>query len=108
MPVVEELHREFPSLTYDVTIKVEHLLKHSDCLARLRETGCLFITSAVESVDDAVLGKLEKHHTRADFLRAVGLVRESGLTMQATFVPFTPWTTIEGYGELLELLRENG
>ena len=108
MPIVEELHREFPSLTYDVTIKVEHLLKHSDCLGKLRETGCLFITSAVESVDDAVLGKLEKRHTRADFLRAVGLVREAGLAMQATFVPFTPWTTLAGYGELLGLLRDNG
>jgi len=108
MPIVEELHRKFPSLTYDVTIKVEHLLKHSDCLGKLRETGCLFITSAVESVDDAVLGKLEKRHTRADFLRAVGLVREAGLAMQATFVPFTPWTTLAGYGELLGLLRDNG
>ena len=29
MAIVEELHREFPAVTYDVTIKVEHLLKHS-------------------------------------------------------------------------------
>ncbi len=55
MPLVEALHREFPALTYDATIKVEHLLKHPDCVAKLRETGCLFVTSAVESVDDAVL-----------------------------------------------------
>ena len=106
MPLVEELHREFPPLTYDVTIKIEHLLKHRDCLARLRDTGCLFVTSAVESVDDAVLEKLDKHHTRADFLEAVGILREIGLAMQPTFVPFTPWTTMEGYCELLELLRE--
>jgi hypothetical protein len=107
LPLVEALHREFPGLTYDVTIKVEHLLKHRDCLAKLRETGCLFITSAVESVDDAVLEKLDKHHTRADFLRAVELLRKIGLTLQPTFVPFTPWTTLEGYCELLGLLREN-
>jgi hypothetical protein len=107
MPLVEELHREFPRLSYDVTIKVEHLLKHQDYLARLRETGCLFITSAVESVDDAVLGKLDKHHTRADFLKAVAMLREIGLALQPTFVPFTPWTTVEGYCELLELLRKN-
>jgi len=107
LPLVEALHREFPGLTYDVIIKVEHLLKHRDCLAKLRETGCLFITSAVESVDDAVLEKLDKQHTRAGFLEAVGLLREIGLTLQPTFVPFTPWTTIEGYCELLGLLREN-
>jgi hypothetical protein len=106
IPLVEALHHEFPRLTYDVIIKVEHLLKHQDCLPKLRETGCLFVTSAVESVDDAVLDKLDKHHTRADFLRAVAILREIGLTLQPTFVPFTPWTTLASFCELLELLRE--
>jgi hypothetical protein len=106
IPLVEELHREFPGLTYDATIKVEHLLKHSDCIGKLRDTGCLFVTSAVESVDDAVLERLEKNHTRADFLRVVEMFREIGLALQPTFVPFTPWTTLEGYCELLEVLRE--
>jgi radical SAM superfamily enzyme YgiQ (UPF0313 family) len=106
IPLVEELHREFPDVTYDATIKVEHLLKHSDCLGTLRDTGCLFVTSAVESVDDAVLERLEKNHTRADFLRAVETLREIGLALQPTFVPFTPWTTLEGYCDLLEVLRE--
>src|ERR1700740_1640756 len=106
IPLVEALHREFPKVTYDVTIKVEHLLKHSDCLAKLRDTGCLFVTSAVESIDDAVLRQLEKNHSRADFLRVVEMFREIDLVLQPTFVPFTPWTTIEGYCELLEMLRE--
>jgi radical SAM superfamily enzyme YgiQ (UPF0313 family) len=108
IPLVEELHREFPRLTYDVIIKVEHLLKHRDCLGKLRDTGCLFVTSAVESVDDAILEKLDKHHTRADFLRVVDLVREAGLVLQPTFVPFTPWTTLESYRELLGVIRANG
>ena len=30
MPIVEALHREWPRLTYDVTIKIEHLLKHRE------------------------------------------------------------------------------
>jgi hypothetical protein len=106
MPLVEMLNREFPDVTYDVTIKVEHLLKHSDCLAKLRDTGCLFVTSAVESIDDAVLQRLEKNHTRADFLRVVEMFRRAGLTLQPTFLPFTPWTTLPGYCELLEVLRE--
>jgi radical SAM superfamily enzyme YgiQ (UPF0313 family) len=106
IPLVEELHREFPGVTYDVTIKVEHLLKHSDCIGRLRDTGCLFVTSAVESVDGAVLERLEKNHTRADFLRVAEMFREIALALQPTFVPFTPWTTLEGYCELLEVLRE--
>jgi radical SAM superfamily enzyme YgiQ (UPF0313 family) len=106
IPLVEALHRECPQLTYDVTIKVEHLLKHSDCLRKLRDTGCLFVTSAVESVDDAVLEKLAKNHTRADFLRVVARFREIGLTLAPTFVAFTPWTTLESYCELLKIVRE--
>jgi radical SAM superfamily enzyme YgiQ (UPF0313 family) len=107
IPLVEALHREFPQLTYDVTIKVEHLLKHNDCLRKLRDTGCLFVTSAVESVDDAVLERLAKNHTRADFLQVVARFREISLTLTPTFVTFTPWTTRETYCELLDLIREH-
>ncbi len=64
--------REFPGITYDVTIKIEHLLKHRDLLPVLARTGCLFITSAVESLDDAVLARLDKGHTQADFLECAG------------------------------------
>src|SRR6185436_15013782 len=99
--LVERLHREHPGLTYDVTIKIEHLLKHAELLPVLRETGCLFVTSAVESVDDRVLAILEKGHTRADFVRAVAACRDAGLTLAPTFVPFTPWTTLDGYRDLL-------
>src|SRR5579872_534094 len=53
--IVETLHREWPSLTYDVTIKIEHILHHGDLLASLKTTGCLWITSAVESLDDTIL-----------------------------------------------------
>jgi len=107
IPIVTALHKEFPSLSYDVTIKIEHLLKHSEHLATLRETGCLFVTSAVESVHDAVLAKLDKHHTRADFLEVLRRFRTEGLVLQPTFVPFTPWTTLESYLDLLDVLHEN-
>ena len=103
IPLVESLHREFPNLTYDVTIKVEHLLQNAELLATLRATGCLFIVSAVESLDDVVLHKLEKNHSRADFFRVVELCRRAGITLQPTFLPFTPWTT---FGQLLDLFAQ--
>jgi hypothetical protein len=104
--LIEALQAEFPSLTYDVIIKVEHLLQHRDLLPLLARTGCLFVTSAVESVDDDVLAKLEKGHTRADFYAAAALCRDAGLTLVPTFVAFTPWTTLEGYIALLQRLLE--
>ena len=106
MRIVEALHAEFPQVTYDATIKIEHLLKHRDLLGPLRDTGCLFVTTAVESLDDAVLAKLEKNHTRHDFFECVSLARNAGLALQPTFLAFTPWTTTETYRDLLRVLRD--
>jgi radical SAM superfamily enzyme YgiQ (UPF0313 family) len=106
MDLVRELHAEFPHVTYDAIIKIEHLLKHRELLTTLRETGCVLITSAVESLDDEVLEKLQKNHTRRDFFEAVDLTRRAGLTLQPTFIAFTPWTTMESYRDLLRVLRD--
>ncbi len=106
MRIARSLHQRFPDLTYDVTIKIEHLLEQARLLPLLRETGCLLITSAVEAVDDAILAIFDKRHTRADFARAVALCREAGIALNPTFVTFTPWTTVDGYGDLLALIEE--
>ncbi len=106
LDVVTMLHREHPSLTYDVTIKIEHLLAHARHLETLRETGCLFVTTAVETVDDRILEKLEKGHTHADFERVVEMFRRIGLGLSPTFIAFTPWTTLGGYCEFLEVINE--
>ena len=108
LEIVRELHREHPALTYDVTIKVEHLLKHAQHLPTLRDTGCAFVTSAVESVDDRVLALLDKGHTRADFVRLAGLFEDVGLALAPTFVAFTPWITMEGYEDLLQTVCDLG
>ena len=104
--IVRALHEEFPGVTYDVTVKIEHLLKRADVLPILKETGCLFVTSAVESIDPVILEIFDKGHTREDFIRVVSLFREIGLTLNPTFVTFTPWTTLSGYTDLLRLLLE--
>ena len=106
LPLVRSLHREHPDLTYDATIKIEHLLHHRQHLATLRETGCVLITSAVESIDDRVLGLLEKGHTRADFHEAVREMRAASITLNPTFVAFTPWISLDGYRELLASIAE--
>lgn len=106
MRIVAAIHAEFPRLSYDATIKIEHLLRHADQLPALARTGCLFVTSAVESVDDEILHKLEKGHTRADFFRALELCQSAGLPLQPTFIPFTPWTTREGYLDLFEVIAD--
>jgi len=104
LPLVRAFHAEFPEVSYDVTIKVEHLLRHAEALPVLRDTGCAFVVTAAEAFDDAVLAALEKGHTHADFERALALCRAAGMVLQPTFVAFTPWTTLAGYGAFLERL----
>ena len=104
--VARALHDAFPQLTYDVTVKIEHIVRYPGHIETLAETGCLFLISAVESIDDAILARLAKGHTAEDFERAVATTRAAGIHLTPTFVPFTPWTTVAGYRALLERLVE--
>jgi radical SAM family protein len=106
--VVAAFAREFPDLTYDVTIKIEHLRDHREHLPELRDTGCAFVTSAVESVDDGLLAKLEKGHTCADFELVAGEMRAVGLPLIPTFVAFTPWTSLQHYSDLIATVDRLG
>jgi hypothetical protein len=48
--------------------------------------------------------KLAKGHSHADFETALAQCRALGIALAPTFVPFTPWTTLVGYRELLATL----
>lgn len=106
LKVVRAMHARWPQLSFDATIKIEHIVQHAALLPELKACGCAFIISAVESVDDRVLAYLAKDHTRADFHAAVALLRQHGLALAPTWVAFHPWTTLEGYLDLLRTLVE--
>jgi radical SAM superfamily enzyme YgiQ (UPF0313 family) len=106
--VVRAMHEEFPSLTFDFTAKVEHLLKRGESLREFAEAGCLFIITAVESLSDRVLTILDKQHTYEDVVSAVQFVRDAGIAPRPTWVTFTPWTTREDFLEVLEFVESNG
>ena len=106
MRIAHALHEAFPTVTFDATIKIQHLIEHAALLPELRRSGCEFITSAVESVDDDILRHLAKNHRSRDFDRAVALTRAAGIALAPTFVAFTPWTTLQGYIAMLERILE--
>jgi radical SAM superfamily enzyme YgiQ (UPF0313 family) len=106
--IVQAMHAEFPHLTFDVTTKVEHILKRGKILPELGRLGCLFLISAVESVSDHVLEILEKNHTKADIEEAIGLVRAAGIAPRPTWVAFTPWTTLGDYLDMLAFIEALG
>jgi radical SAM superfamily enzyme YgiQ (UPF0313 family) len=104
--IIEQMHEQHPEITWDATIKVEHILANEDLLERFAKSGCLFVTTAVESVDDQVLGYLLKNHQAGDFALAVALLRRHGIAMAPTFVAFTPWTTAQSYVALLQSITD--
>lgn len=90
--VAEAVHAAFPALSFDCTTKVEHILAHEDLWPALAKAGCLFVVSAFESVDDTSLRILDKGHTVADESAAVGLLRQHGIEIRPSWLPFAPWT----------------
>lgn len=102
--IARAVHEEFPTLTFDVTAKVEHLLRHRALLPELAACGCAFVVTAVESLSDTVLTNLDKGHTGAEVTEALGALRAVGIAMRPTWVPFTPWTTLDDYRAMLDFI----
>jgi radical SAM superfamily enzyme YgiQ (UPF0313 family) len=102
------LHAEFPDVTFDFTAKVEHLLRHRALLPELRGLGCTFVTSAIESVSDRVLARLNKGHTVADIDTALAILDGAGIAHLPTQVAFTPWTTLDDYLAQLDFIGSRG
>ena len=102
--LARELHRRWPQLTFDATIKVEHLLEHRALLPELAASGCIFITSAVESLNDEVLRSLDKGHAAEDVSAAIELTRAAGIDLRPTFLPYTPWTAPGDLAALLDFI----
>ena len=106
--VVELMKESFPEVSYDATIKVEHLVDRLDLIEWLHATGCAFVTTAMESFDDRILDILEKGHSVSDFMTVLDESRRVGLPIAPTFVAFTPWTTLEGYADFLRSIKTLG
>jgi len=103
--VVAAVHDAFPSLTFDVTTKVSHVLSHRELWPSFASGGCLFVVSAFESADDTILRHLDKGHTVADELEAVAVLRRSGIEPRPSLLPFTPWSTAEDVRALFQLVE---
>ncbi|MGZ3630107.1 MAG: CUAEP/CCAEP-tail radical SAM (seleno)protein, partial [Ktedonobacteraceae bacterium] len=105
--IAQALHNEFPYMTFDATIKIEHLLKHRDLLPKFRDFGCAFIVSAVESINDDVLLHLDKGHTSIQVTETFDLMEKVGIPLRPSLMPFSPWETLESYISLLNFFEEH-
>ncbi len=67
--------------------------------------AALFVTSAVESIDDARAGAARQGAHARRFRRGRRrCAATAGVTLVPTFVAFHPWLTLEGYCDLLDTI----
>ncbi len=102
--ILEQAHTRNPEVTFDVTIKVEHILAHRDKWPALSGLNVLFVVSAFESVDDVTLDILDKGHTVSDMSEAVEISREAGIHLRPTWLPFLPWTKPSDIADIFRFL----
>ena len=107
LAVVRSMHERWPELTWDATTKVEHVLEHSGVWPELAAQGCLFVVSAVECLNDEILRKLDKGHTAEQASTAVALLREHGIEMRPSLMPFTPWTAEADLRDIFDWVVSN-
>ncbi|MCL4553087.1 MAG: radical SAM protein [Candidatus Marsarchaeota archaeon] len=107
LKVTRAMHEAHPDVTFDATVKVEHVLEHRDIWGELNKLGLRFIVSAFEHTSDHILAKLGKGHTRADIIEALDIMHENGIEVRPSFMPFTPWTDRDGLIDLVEFLFDH-
>ena len=107
LKIARALHAEFPWLSFDFTAKVEHIVEQRAFFPEFSQLGCTFITSAFESTRDHILARLQKGHTLKDMGTALEILAGAGIAIQPTWMPFTPWTSLEDYLHLLGWIRSH-
>ncbi len=105
--IVRALHERHPDLTFDCTVKVEHILRDEKIWQEFAESGCLFVVSAFETMNDEILALLDKGHTADDAARAVHVLRDFGIDLRPSWLPFTPWTTHAGIDRIFRFISSH-
>lgn len=105
--LIRAMHQRHPHLTFDCTTKVEHILRHRDLWEEFAGSGCIFVVSAFETVNDTILEYLDKGHIATDASAAVIALREHRIEVRPSWMPFTPWTDISDLTEILDFVIDH-
>ncbi len=105
--IVASMRNRHGGLSWDATVKVEHVLRDRTIWAELAGEGCLFVTSAFESMDDETLGMLDKGHTAAQANEAVQVLRSAGIDVRPTWMPFLPTSRPSHVAAIFDFVAQN-
>jgi hypothetical protein len=107
LDVLREVSRTFPGLTFDITVKVEHVLDHSEIWEEVAALGVVFVVSAFETTNDRVLGLLDKGHIASDMSAATKILQSAGIAVRPSWLPFTPWTESRDLADIMQFLADH-
>lgn len=108
MRILREMRSRWPELTFDATIKIEHLLEHRKHLPELASLGSQFVVSAVESLNNEALLRMKKGHDADSVAEALTLLDAVHIPMRPSLLPFSPWESMESYLGLLKFMARQG
>lgn len=105
--LLRKLHAEFPSLTYDLTTRVDHILEYGEVIREMEKLGVRFITSALEFPSDRVLQAVYKEVPLSMVEEVVAFMRTTGIRLNPTFVMFNPWVSLEEIASFHDWIDRN-
>ena len=106
LKILESLNKKFPTITYDSTIKVEHIIKYKKYFKELSSLNMVFVISAFETTNDLVLSILEKNHTSNDLNTSIEISQDFGIDVRPTWMPFSPWTELNDLSNIVNLIEK--
>jgi len=107
LDVLRAVHKSHPTLSFDVTVKVSHILDHQGLWPELAGLGVVMVVSAFETTNNRILAILDKGHTARQMAEAVAVVRSAGIEIRPSWMPFTPWTEPGDLSDILEFLARH-
>lgn len=108
LQIVRAMASRHPGMPFDVTVRLDDVIRYEAAVHELREPGCVEFTTACEFPDDAVLEAVNKGMSVADMQQGLAILKGTGARVRPTFITFNPWTTKDDFGRLDRFLADAG
>jgi radical SAM superfamily enzyme YgiQ (UPF0313 family) len=106
--IIESMKRRHPEVTFDITARLDDLLRYRHLVRELKGLGCTEVTTAVEFPTDRVLTSVTKRITLEQTRQAISYCREVGLSVKPTFITFNPWVNRRDFALLDAFIEDMG
>ena len=108
LAIVESMVERYPGISFDITARLDDIIRYKTIVERFKEVGCKEVTSAFEFPDENVLEIMNKGIVLDQMVQAVRLLQGIGIRLKPTFITYTPWIDSVNMGKLDAFAKEIG